>query len=236
MKSKIFYKSVLSGLVIVVLGLACLIGIAIIVSLQSQPLQSLSQPTVAIASSSLSTQTVSALPTSTTLASTTQAVSPPTSPLVINNPTNIAVGEVINLPNQLYSQAGGITLRRTDKLPTLSVDQALDYNAGAPWERGGLWNGRQITVTVTFGLGSLGSLQAGGSWIPAFSPPEFTCTALRKCTPTGKSLQRIENHPMWVIDYEGLPFCGTAACDSHTVFLINDVGGTIYYSFGYTPS
>ncbi len=153
----------------------------------------------------------------TNLVSTTQAVTPSPSPLVINKPAHIAVGEIINLPDQLYSQAGGITLRRTDKLPALSVGQALDYNAGAPWERGGLWAGHQITVTVTFGLGSLGRLQADGSWIPAFSPPGFTCTAVGKCTPTGKSLPRIENHPGWVIDYDGLPFCGTGGCDSHSV-------------------
>lgn len=232
MRSSLFFRLGLFGVLITILGVVAIIGVALFSTKQPPSPDRISQPTAE--SVVVNTPAISVLPTSSPLATPTPAVTSPVSPLIINNPTNIVVGEVIQLPDQLYSRGGGFTLRRTDKLPVLSVDQALDYNAGAPWERGGLWNGEQVSVTVTFGSGSLGSLQADGSWHASFNPPEFTCTALRKCTPTGKTLQRVENRPMWVIDYEGLRDCGSVGCDNHTVYIIDDLTGVLFYGFGYS--
>lgn len=231
-----FDRVLLSSILIVAVTAILLVILAVLTTHPNQ-----SQTTVEIKSAAMAPS----LPTTTTTAAVTQPAATTYNNLPLLQPdlsapslylidsSHLQVGNEIMLPSPLLAK-GNVSLLHTDKAAHLTIDQVVGLNNPA-WNKGGLWNGKQITATLSFGLGALGSYGVDGKWYPSINMPELNCTNIRKCVLTGKTLTHIENQPMWIADYDGLQFCGTGYCYSHSVYIINDDNGVMYYSFGYDP-
>jgi hypothetical protein len=107
-------------------------------------------------------------------------------------------------------------------------------------------NGEAITYKAFYGLVTIGGRRPGGPWAGSFlNVPLSNCTLDGKCTPTGKTLDHIENRPMWLFDFEittpvsGIPCqpnipCTPARNNNHSVDLLDAetlmfFGGFSYY-------
>lgn len=171
--------------------------------------------------------------------SLTPSPSPDTSSTLVPTPTpslltvvtpGMPVGAIINHP---ASRSQNLTLRHTDKAPRRSYDEILSQIKG-DWVKGGTYQGKTVSVTITFGLATFGNLDTSSkTWIGARNIALYTCAPDDKCTTTGQVLDHIEDRPMWILDYKNLPFCGSATCTNHGVFAIDDETGTKLFAWGY---
>jgi hypothetical protein len=183
----------------------------------------------ATASKAQTTPVLSNLAAAPTTPTTVAAGSNPNINLTV--PTG-AIGDIIPLPAQL-STTGDVVVRRSAQPAKLSLDEVLGA-IDNPWARGGKAdNGLAITVNITFGLVTVGHRGSDGQWYGLANIAEFSCTAVRQCTKTGKLLDHVENRPIWVLDYKNLITFGTGTSYNHTVYLVDDATGQFFYLWGY---
>lgn len=150
--------------------------------------------------------------------------------VTVTTPT-VPVGDVIDLPSELYL-TGNMNLRHASISPQVTIEGALGAIKGS-WQKGGQFDGKVVTVTATFGLATFGKPGPNGKWVGITDVPEFTCAAIRQCTRTGKTLDHIENRPMWVLDYKNLTFYGSGATYNHTVYTVDDKTDLMLYGWAY---
>lgn len=124
-----------------------------------------------------------------------------------------AVGEIIPLPS---STSGGLTLVQTDKVPAFSQEEAMQivHDLGIPFAFGGDWEGLQVTVSATYGIGTLG--HPGPPSMPWVGDRYFPLPG------TDVVLDHIENRPMWILDYGNVRAGGSQAEFRHAVYAVDE--------------
>lgn len=122
---------------------------------------------------------------------------------------------------------------------------------------GQLYQGKAMTVTALFGLGTVGRPGATGaipnapnsgvSGAPSLSgtlPPacvnwQGPCnipvrtSVGGQCSDTGQVIPRIEKRPLWIVDLGNAPLFGSRHTFNHSVFVIDDVTGNVIEVIGW---
>ena len=165
----------------------------------------------------------------------------PTSPIVIQGTASVSVGasQIISLP---FFSLLNLSAIQPVSPPLHSADIVLqtlrEHLNGVD-----IWNltnstvsGKPVTVTTTYALVTEGhpGPVGGSGWAGAVNIPLRNCTVKAICTDTGKVLDHIENHPIWLIDVEGIsqPAGGAnARPTNHIVYGIDDLN-LDYFNFG----
>lgn len=133
------------------------------------------------------------------------------------------VDDVIALPAAEFAD---LTLIHTAIQPLMSKDEAIEITAnfGSP-------PAISDTVTATFGLATFGWFDSPTqSWIGIQNVP----------MPSGETLSRIENRPMWIVDYgdmavdgAGCPECAPASFN-HLVYAVDVRTKAILFTWAYS--
>ncbi len=137
-----------------------------------------------------------------------------TAPSAIPSPATIpAVGEAFPLP---ASTSGELTLIRTEKAPAFSQQEAMQivHDFGIPFALGGEWEGLQVTVSATYGIGTFG--RPGGPGLPWLGDRNVPLKG------TDVVLDHIENRPMWILDYDNVRAGGSRAEFRHAVYAVDE--------------
>ncbi len=135
---------------------------------------------------------------------------PSAMPLPVATP---AVGEVIPLSS---STSGELTLIVTEKAPAFSQQEAMQivHDFGIPFALGGDWEGLQVTVSATYGIGTFGRPGSPGlPWLGNRHAP---------LKGTDVVLDHIENRPMWILDYGNVRVGGSRAEFRHAVYAVDE--------------
>jgi hypothetical protein len=130
-----------------------------------------------------------------------------------------AASEVITLPS---SESGELTLIRTDEPPAFSQQEAMQivHDFGVDVALGGERFGKPVTVSATYGIGTLG--RPGGPGLPWLGDRNVPLKG------TGTILDHVENRPMWILDYDNAyaPAPACPGCDSlffkHAVYAVDE--------------
>jgi hypothetical protein len=153
------------------------------------------------------------------------------------------VSELVSLPTELMDVTN-LIMRRASKASILSENDALQAvsNMGVPFAKGGQYFGKTVTIKSYYGLVTKGSRNSKGEWVGGPINIQLqTCSSSNQCTPTGKVLDRIENRPMWVVDYGNVAFRtsgigGTPYSHNHAAYLIDEETKEVLLVIGYTGS
>lgn len=153
------------------------------------------------------------------------------------------VEELVPLPTEL-KDVSNLIMRRAGKASLLSENDALQAvsNMGVPFVKGGQYLGKTVTIKSYYGLVTIGSPNSKGEWVGGpVNIPLQTCSASNQCTPTGKVLDRIENRPMWLLDYGNVAFktsgiAGPPYHHNHSAYLVDEETKKVLLVIGYTGS
>jgi hypothetical protein len=188
-------------------------------------------------------------------AATTAPANPPVTVLPAI-PAGAKVGDLIQHPSLVGND---IALRVTDTAPPISAEAAMQVaqDTGYPYALGGLYEGREVTVTARFGRLTYGRpgdttglhgadgvsplTGACAGWIGPCNWPVQTCHA-GQCSRTDKVIPRIENRPYWILDYANVIGPGGVGCDgcpeppvhNHTVLIVDALDKFVLMGYGYT--
>jgi len=134
-----------------------------------------------------------------------------------------------------------MTFISTADTPLISSLDAQNVitDGGVPLVVSGQLGGRSMTITAIHGLATFGipdgKPDSGGciGWIGPCNYPVFHCVKGQGCTPTGMTIPRLENRPMWIIDVAGASFVGSGASFNHTVYAVDEMTKTVLFTWGY---
>jgi len=142
-----------------------------------------------------------------------------------------------------------VTLRQTTLPPAISQQGAMQVVAdrGVAWGLGGQVDGKTVTVTAVHGLGTIGHpgdtaslhLPQGGqvaaecvNWLGPCHFPTQQC-AKGVCAAAGPIIGRVENRPLWILDYGNTTFVTSHSVLNHSVYAVDEVTRSVLQVWGY---
>jgi hypothetical protein len=163
------------------------------------------------------------------MSSTPTTVETPTLPEPTVATPSPAIGEPFSFS---ALEANAVTLVRTDGLPIITQEQAMQVvtDIGVPWGKGGTWEKGPVNVHALYGLATFGGRGSGGIWQGERNIP----------LPSGEILDHIELRPMWIIDYGnttfaagGCPECPEPPDYNHSVYAVDAETAKVWIVWGY---
>lgn len=175
-------------------------------------------------------------------------ISPTSRPITtaVNAPTNIgtsvSIAALQNGPN--------LTFVSTLDTPTIALPDALALidTKGIPFALGGQYAGKTVAINATHGRATFGfaadtskvKAPRGGQftggcagWLGTCNIPVQQCVKGQGCTLTGQVIPRLENRPMWIIDYGNIVFPTSGRPANHAVYAIDDQTRSVILIWGY---
>ncbi|HEX2916589.1 MAG TPA: hypothetical protein VH186_37865 [Chloroflexia bacterium] len=140
-----------------------------------------------------------------------------------------------------------LSLKRLATPPLISSRDAAEivYLKGYAWARGGEYRGRTVQIRATYGLATFGSPGPNGAWLGPQNTPLLTCKSFGQCASSGILLKRLENRPIWLLEYNNLdpseyppPPYACPQCKRHdrTIFAVDCEYRAVIYSWTYVSS
>ena len=94
-------------------------------------------------------------------------------------------------------------LRRSADAPIISLPEALQalHGQGDAWTPGQQYDGKIVKLMAAYGLVDLGYLDSKGAYYGSRNIRLKTCDSSGKCSDSDTVLDKVENRPMWVLDF-----------------------------------